>query len=320
MLMMKKYIPGLFRKGGRSVEDKKKPSVIPALMLVFCLLLGLTGCSALEDLMGGGEVPDTSERSYGVFLGIDRNSFDVSIFDDYETVVIDAQELRTDQLAQLHAKGHTVYSYLNVGSIEISRDYYDEYADLCLDSYDNWPEEYWVDVTQQRWQDFTGKTLVEEILKKDPKVDGLFLDNLDVYYHVTEKKKYRSMKEDVYKSLIHILEDYEEAELPVLINGADMFVSRLIKEGKEDLIQGVNQETVFSCIRDYENDKFGRQPDSENEYYTEYLASCKDAGLDVFLLEYTKDNKVEREISRYCSKNGFHYYISKHVNLTDPDD
>ena len=210
MLMMKKYIPGLFRKGGRSVEDKKKPSVIPALMLVFCLLLGLTGCSALEDLMGGGEVPDTSERSYGVFLGIDRNSFDVSIFDDYETVVIDAQELRTDQLAQLHAKGHTVYSYLNVGSIEISRDYYDEYADLCLDSYDNWPEEYWVDVTQQRWQDFTGKTLVEEILKKDPKVDGLFLDNLDVYYHVTEKKKYRSMKEDVYKSLIHILEDYEE--------------------------------------------------------------------------------------------------------------
>jgi endo-alpha-1,4-polygalactosaminidase (GH114 family) len=137
---------------------------------------------------------------------------------------------------------------------------------------------------------------------------------------VTEKKKYRSMKEDVYKSLIHILEDYEEAELPVLINGADMFVSRLIKEGKEDLIQGVNQETVFSCIRDYENDKFGRQPDSENEYYTEYLASCKDAGLDVFLLEYTKDNKVEREISRYCSKNGFRYYISKHVNLTDPDD
>ncbi|MBP3875499.1 MAG: hypothetical protein J6E41_07375 [Lachnospiraceae bacterium] len=73
--------------------------------------------------MGGGEVPDTSERSYGVFLGIDKDSFDISIFDDYEMVVIDAQELRTDQLAQLHAKGHTVYSYLNVGSSEISRDY-----------------------------------------------------------------------------------------------------------------------------------------------------------------------------------------------------
>ena len=82
----------------------------------------------------------------------------------------------------------------------------------------------------------------------------------------------------------------------------------------------MNQETVFSRILDYDDDKFGEQPKSENEYYMEYLETCKDAELDVFLLEYTTDEKVERKINRYCEKNGFRYYISKHVNLISPDE
>jgi endo-alpha-1,4-polygalactosaminidase (GH114 family) len=113
------------------------------------------------------------------------------------------------------------------------------------------------------------------------------------------------MKEDVYGALINILEMYQEAGLPVLVNGADTFVSRLIDEEREDLIRGVNQETVFSRIIDYDKDKFGQQPKKENEYYTEYLKACKRADIDVFLLEYTTDEDVEKKICRYCDKNGF---------------
>ena len=84
-----------------------------------------------------------------------------------------------------------------------------------------------------------------------------------------DTKKYRSMKEDVFDALVSILETYQSAGLPVLINGADVFVSQMIEEGLEDLVPGVNQETVFSSIRDYDKDKFGEQPKSENKYYTE---------------------------------------------------
>lgn len=310
----------IFRMMSRFRHGRKKAAACAAVLAVLIFVLsGLTGCG-IEDIMEGGEISDTSKESYGVFLGIDKNSFDIDLFEGYDMVVIDAQELRKEQLSQLHARGHVVYSYLNVGSIEINRDYYSDYEDLCLDRYENWPDEYWVDVTQARWQEFTGSVLTQRILANDPDVDGLFLDNLDIYFHVTEKKKYRSMKDDVYQSLINILEMYREADLPVLINGADMFVSRLIDEEQEELIRGVNQETVFSRILDYDRDKFGEQPDSENEYYTEYLDECKDAGLDVFLLEYTTDTDVEKKINRYCAKNGFRYYISKHVNLISPDE
>lgn len=317
---MKSFMFRVCRNTAGSGRVRKRAAACMAVLLVLCFALSsLTGCRREED-MEGGEISDTSKESYGVFLGVDRNSFNVDSFEGYDMVVVDAQELRKDQLAQLHAKGHTVYSYLNVGSIETNRDYYDDYRDLCLDRYENWPDEYWVDVTQKRWQEFTGSGLLKRILANDPAVDGLFLDNLDIYFHVTEKKKYRSMKEDVYESLLRILEMYEDAELPVLVNGADMFVTRLIEEEREGLIRGVNQETVFSRILDYDKDKFGEQPARENKYYTEYLDMCKDTEMDVFLLEYTADEDVEKKISRYCEKNGFRYYISKHVNLTASDE
>lgn len=321
-MMMKRLIFRVCRNIHRSGDGRKRRAVcLSVLLVLLCALLSLTGCriggeEGAEDV----EISDTSKESYGVFLGIDSKSFDVNIFDEYDLVVVDAQELRPDQLAQLHARGHVVYSYLNVGSIETNRDYFSKYKDLCLFKYENWPDEYWVDVTQKKWQKFTGSGLVDRIRANDPKVDGLFLDNLDIYYQVLTKKKYRSMKEDVYGALINILEMYQEAGLPVLVNGADTFVSRLIDEEREDLIRGVNQETVFSRIIDYDKDKFGQQPKKENEYYTEYLKACKKADIDVFLLEYTTDEDVEKKICRYCDKNGFRFYISPHVNLTLPDD
>ena len=289
-------------------------AVMAALALI-AVLFGLAGCGGEEEEMVEEQIPDTSEESYGVFIGVDASSFDISLFEGYDLVVVDAQELKSEQLVQLHARGHTVYSYLNVGSIEKTRDYYRDYRDLCLDRYDNWPDEYWVDVTQDKWQDFVTEDLPAEILRKDPEIDGLFLDNLDVYAHIQETRRYRKKSEETFAALTGILEAYAGKNLPVLINGADAFVSRMIEEGREDLIGGINQETVFSAILDYDRDKFGEQDEDDLKYYKTYLKTCKKAGIEVFLLEYTTDTELEETIVRYCEKNGYRYYISAHVNL-----
>ena len=313
---MKKKIFRVCRNLPSSGRNKKRMTTALATLLVLvCVVCGVTGCMGREEGLEDVVISDTSEESYGVFLGIDRKTFDISLFENYKQVVVDAQELSRDQLARLHENGHVVYSYLNVGSIENTRDYFDEYEDICLDSYDNWPDEYWVDVTQQKWKDFVGVTLVNTIRDKDPIIDGLFLDNLDVYYHVQDTKKYRSMKEDVFDALVSILETYQSAGLPVLVNGADVFVSQMIEEGLEDLVPGVNQETVFSSIRDYDKDKFGEQPKSENKYYIEYLADCEEAGIDIYLLEYTRDRTVKAKICKFCRENGYRFFISEYVNL-----
>ena len=291
------------------------------------MILALLAVIFLIDRCGGeGESPgtgkedlaDTSEKydeSFGVFLGIDEYSFNIMDFEGYDFVVVDAQELRKEQLRQLHSSGHTVYSYLNVGSLEKSREYFGQYKNLRLDRYDNWPDEFWVNVTDEAWIRFAGEILPKMILEKDPQVDGFFLDNLDIYAHVQEKNKYKDIAAGAYDSLIEILESYRNMKIPVLVNGADDFVSRLIEEEDQDLIRGVNQETVFTRIIDYNRDRFGAAEEDQIKYYAGYLQKCSDAGLDVFLLEYTRDADLAEKIARYCEKNGYRYYISEHVNL-----
>ena len=288
-----------------------------AVLLVLWVLLTLMRCGRKMDREYTGQ--DTTEESYGVFLGVDATTFSMDLFEGYDMVVVDAQELRSDQLAQLHATGHTVYSYLNVGSIEESRSYFDDYSDCCLDRYENWPEEFWVDVTRPEWQKLVTEELTDRILDADPQIDGLFLDNLDIYAHVRDSKRIRIDPEQVFEALCSILESYQGQDLPVLINGADVFVTELLDQGREDLILGVNQETVFSSILDYDRDRFGKQSREEREYFTDYLDRCSRAGLEVFLLEYTTDPDVEVEILEYCAEEGFRCYISGHVGLI-PDE
>lgn len=260
-------------------------------------------------------VPDNSIESYGVFLGVDQESFQISDFKDYDIVVVDAQELKKEQLAQLHSTGHKVYSYLNVGSVEDSREYYERFTDLLLGRYKNWPEEDWVDVTDDRWQAFVTGDLQDMILEKDPSIDGFFLDNMDIYGHIKDTRKYQDMAEDTYDALTGILESFQDEEIPVIINGADDLVERLIKDKEASLIMGVNQETVFTRIKSYKFDKFARQEQEEQKRLTAYLKKCKKAGLEVFILEYTKDQSLAEEIREFCRKQKYHCYISEHVNL-----
>ena len=108
--------------------------MITLLILLMTILL-IDGCRRREDdsdtetaeaiteTTGTSDTSGTFEKSYGVFIGVDEYSFHIEDFDGYDLVIIDAQELRKEQLRQLHASGRTVYSYLNVGSLEKSRDY-----------------------------------------------------------------------------------------------------------------------------------------------------------------------------------------------------
>ena len=96
-------------------------------------------------------------------------------------------------------------------------------------------------------------------------VDGLFVDNCDVYYVYDES-------DALYKGLLNIVKKLDGYGVDVIINGGDTFVTRLIKDKKAGLIDGVNQESVFSRITDYENDVFKSQTAEENKYFRSYLS------------------------------------------------
>ena len=258
---------------------------------------------ALISLACAGSQPQEN-NTYGVFLGL--NPEDASSLTRYQTVVIDAQYFTKEEIAAVQAKGTQVYTYLNIGSIETFREGYDAFKRITLSPYDNWPDEYWVDVSQPEWQQFIAgeaKSLI------DKGVDGFFLDNADVYYlYPTDA---------IYAGLDAILQGLGQYGKPVLINGGDVFVARAVLDAEQPnpVITGVNQECVFTNI-DFDHRALVQQTEENTNYYREYLDRCKYAGLDVYLLEYAKPNtELKSEIDDYCKQNGFLYYISPSIDL-----
>lgn len=251
----------------------------------------------------GCKAETLGKRDYGVFLNVDDSSLER--LEMYETIVIDAQYFTKKDIEQLHENGTTIYTYLNIGSIENFREYYTDYEELAIGSYEHWDEEKWVDAASPDWQRFIMQ-LARELYEKD--VDGFFIDNCDVYYYAPRK--------DIFDGLTVILQYIMTLGKEVIINGGDIYVTEYKERyGTIDpIMTGVNQETVWSHI-DFAKGTFNEQNREEREYFCGYLESCKADGMEVYLLEYTANRKLIRKIEKYCRKQGFHFYISDSLEL-----
>lgn len=244
------------------------------------------------------------QHSYAVLLGL--NPEDSALLTSYDTVVIDAQYFTKDEIAAVQAKGNTVYTYLNIGSIETFREGNDSLKQFALSPYDNWPDEYWMDVSRPEWQSFIAAEAQSLI---DKGVDGFFLDNADVYYLYPTTA--------IYDGLITMIQSLGQYGKPILINGGDTFVSKAVLESESPLscITGVNQECVFTNIN-FSTGLLVRQDKETSRYYQDYLAACNDADLQVYLTEYApKYSTIEKKIQEYCARNGFQYYLSHTIEL-----
>ncbi len=257
-------------------------------LLIVTFLLFLTSCYQKQEIA----------NEYGVFLGVE----DTSEIKGYDLLIIDAYYLKKEDIKTLHENNKEVYTYLNIGTIEKFRDSYDDFKEFSFDIYEDWPEEYWMDVSNDKWRDYIRSKAIKY---KEMGIDGFFIDNTDVY------SLYRN--QSIYNSLVNIIDDLNTLNLPIVINGGDVFVKKGI-ESKSIRIDAVNQETVFSSI-DFENKTTGKSNDTDREYYQEYLEFCRENNLSVFLLEYTEDKKIINDIKKYCDEMNFRYYISPNVEL-----
>lgn len=244
-----------------------------------------------------------TKRDYGVFLGIDKS--EIHKLNNYQTVVIDPSNFSESNIKQLHKDGKIVYGYLNVGSIEKFRSYFEHFQNLTLGPYENWPDESWINVASADWQNF----IVQDLGKKyaDKGIDGFFIDNTDVYYQYPT--------EDTFQGLCLIMKRLKNYKLKILINGGDLFVSKCMDEKiAANLFDGINQECVFTGIN-FNNKTYGSQDKDETKRYKKYLSKVKKFGLEIYLLEYGAGTSNQKIIDRYCKQNGIKWYNADSLEL-----
>ena len=243
------------------------------------------------------------KNDYGVFLNADASSLER--FKKYDLIVIDAQYFTKKDIESLHQNGTKVYTYLNIGSVENFREYYKTYEKFTIGKYEHWDEEKWVDVSVPAWQKF-----IEQLSKKlfEKGVDGFFIDNCDVYYYAPRKS--------IFEGLTAILQNIMTLKKAVIINGGDTYVTEYRERygAVDHIMTGVNQESVWSGI-DFDKGTFNEQTRETREYYSKYLEACKADGMEVYLLEYTTDEKLIQKIKKYCKDKNFHFYISNSLEL-----
>ena len=244
---------------------------------------------------------------YGVFLGAEPE--DIPDMESYKKIVVDAQSFSDIQISRLKESGHIVYSYINIGSVEEYRSYFDTYSKYTLGVYENWEDERWVDVSQKEWQDFSVKKLAKEILDKG--VDGLFVDNCDVYYNFNNDR--------IYDGVTEILKGLKGYGTYVIINGGDTYVQEYAGRNGDlsAVMDAENQESVFSAIN-WDDNSFTENTASDRKYFQDYCKLVSDLGMDVYLLEYTKNSSTIEAVKEYCAENGYTYYASSSLELKAP--
>ena len=270
------------------------------ILLVILTSLSINGC---------GQSHIESNKSFGVFLGTNDSYIDK--LKDYQNVAIEIEEFGSLSIKILKDYNTGIYAYLSVGSLESYRSYYDEFKQYTFQDYENWEEERWIDASITSWQD---KIVELANSFKKAGADGLFLDNFDVYYYAKEVSA--EFGEKNYQGCHQILDKLSKLDLKLLVNSGTDFLERLGEENDPliDKIDWYAQECVFSNIKDYKNNRFGRQNKEDQKYYQSIVNIMKNHS-NVLLIEYTKNKLLINKIKTYCGNNNFHYYITDHINL-----
>lgn len=274
----------------------KKTKLFIRKICVLVLILSTTLLSACS-----ADSSDGAEK-YVVLIGEDPEITEE--LSDIDLLVIDAEYFSQNDIARLRENGiREIYSYINIGSIESFRSYDTDLEKYTLGAYENWPEEKWIDVSAPEWQACT-VSRVDALVQKG--VDGFFVDNTDVYYNYPQ--------ESIYDGILTILDYMNHTGRKIMINGGDCFVKKYLTTEKNVLIDGVNQENVFTAY-DFSKDIYTKNDQSTREYYTEYLDLAMSHGCTAYTLEYAMDPAIRRQAAAYAGKHGYICYISDNIGL-----
>lgn len=268
----------------------KKFRTIQLTLLSLIFLLPLLGCQG------------NASNPFLILIGAEKNY--VLSVTNTDILVIDAEYYSSTDIQALKANGNKeIYTYINIGSIEEFRPYFETYSAYSLGTYENWEEEQWIDVSRYEWQEFVSQR-VDSFVKKG--VDGFFVDNTDVYYFYPQ--------DEIFDGIQVIISQMKDTGKKVIINGGDTFVQKYLETGQTKIFDGVNQECVYTKY-DFENDCFTLNDNDTRLYYSQYLDLVLENGYTVYVTEYAIDPQIRREAIAYSNSKNYICYVADNIEL-----
>lgn len=223
-------------------------------------------------------------------------------------IAIEPDDYSDSEIKNIKEKEYKpLLAYLSIGTLEKERSWFEKYKKLRLQRLEDWPNEWYVDVSDPKWQKFI-LNRAKDLISRG--FDGFWCDNLDVYEY--------NKKQEIFDGCKKILKELKKLGYVMVNGGSEFFDKCMDKKVKlVNYVNGVTQEEVFSLIKDYSGKgKFGSQELEQSKWYRAYMKRLLKNGVQTFLLEYTRSDTVKKKIKNWCKKYKMTgYYISGGVNL-----
>ena len=228
----------------------------------------------------------------------------VDLLGQFQRVIVEADNVRADELQGLHAQGSRVFAYLSVGEVSPTRRWYKQVQpEWVLGRNNVWDSEV-LDLTQPAWQAFLLDNLVAPLAKKG--YDGLFLDTLDSYYLYAKNPEERQRQA---KALADVLKTIKQRypQMRLIANRGFEAMPTIAP-----LLEAVVVESLYAS---WDNAKKVYQPaDPEGRIWllNQLEGLQNDYGMEVVIIDYLPPNRREeaRRLAIRLRDKGFVPWIS----------
>lgn len=208
-------------------------------------------------------------------------------------------------LTEGHKLGHEFFSYLSIGEVAADATYREEAIRRKIPFFGK--NEFWqsdlVDLSHPDWAQFVIEMAGDAARKH---FDGFFLDTVDTVELLIQKHPDRA--ESFRSGLVSLIKNLKAAypDKKIIINRGFPVIDRLT-----ETVDGMLIESVFQTFDGTKNAYTAVAP-SETESLLSAIRKVKDAGLDVYILDYVHPGhpSLAVETARKIQNLGYHALIT----------
>lgn len=246
-------------------------------------------------------MPTNTDRSTAFYYG---HSVPVDPLSQFQQVVVEPENMSTNNLDYLHAKGVKVFAYISIGEVNRTRSWYSEIPkNWFMGNHEAWGSDI-IDLTQQGWHDYLVNKYMTVLWEQGYR--GFFFDTLDSYQIASVDSEDRLIQEEALIQLIKRIHQHFPGVNLIFNRGFEIlpevgqYATAL---AAESLFQGWDQS----------RQKYAEVSEPDRSWLLDKLTQARDHfGLQIIVIDYVdlEQKELAQKTSKQISQLGFTPWVA----------
>jgi uncharacterized protein (TIGR01370 family) len=228
----------------------------------------------------------------------------VELLSKFERVIVEADNIKPDELAEISKQGSNVFAYASIGEVSSTRSWYSKVKkEWMLGKNVAWDSDV-MDLSNPEWQEFLLSEVINPLWAKGYR--GLFLDTLDSFKLFALTAEKQAIQTAALKSFLSkVKQRYPEIKL--IANRGFEIIPHIAKQ-----LDAVAAESLYASW-DNVHKKYTSTSEKDQQWLLSQLKSIKSKyNLDIIIIDYVppKQRQYAHEISKKIQDQGFIPWVS----------